>query len=423
VGEKGVVVHSDDNGFGWKAQKTPTDKTLWNVAVGKGVAWAVGVGGTILQKKGGGAWSELQSGANRDLFAIWTDGTQVFAGGRAGTILQAGINDTTLRAQSAGSAHDVMAMTQLPGGDLLAVGAGGSILRSSRVQRMAGVWTQQTPGAHDDDISGIEADARAIYAVGEHGLFLRSEDAGASWRQAATGVNSDYLTRVRPNGRGEVLAVGWDGLVLRSTDWGLNWETGASGIKSALNGLAYLGDAVFAVGQYGVILKSEDGGQSFRRLESKTKEYLEEIWGDDRAIFASGANGALLQSDRRGEKWLERISGTDENLWTGITDDAGNVHVFGTHCIYVRSPDLGEHWEVPKKLCDDETLFGAWGVSHKDLYAAGTGGTLLRSPDGGVTWARLQSGTSQQLYAVWGDGRGTIWAAGRNGTILTGTAH
>src|SRR5205085_8572829 len=122
------------------------------------------------------------------------------------------------------------ALTAAAGGDLLAVGGGGIVLRSSRVQRMAGLWSEQIPGTMDDDLASIEGDARAIYAVGQHGAFLRSDDAGASWRPMVSGVQSDYFTRVRANGRGEVLVSGWAGAVLRSTDYGRNWEAGASGV-------------------------------------------------------------------------------------------------------------------------------------------------------------------------------------------------
>ncbi len=56
------------------------------------------------------------------------------------------------------------------------------------------------------------------------------------------------------------------------------------------------------------------------------------------------------------------------------------------------------------------------------LWAVGPAGTILKSTDGGESWARKDSGTQQGLWgvAVSSDGR-TLWAVGSFGTILKST--
>src|SRR5438034_1171071 len=63
-----------------------------------------------------------------------------------------------------------------------------------------------------------------------------------------------------------------------------------------------------------------------------------------------------------------------------------------------------------------QVLYGVWGSGRKDVFAVGTGGTILHYD--GTSWTVQPSGTPQVLYGVWGS-RGTdVFAVGDGGTIL-----
>src|SRR5439155_245664 len=47
-----------------------------------------------------------------------------------------------------------------------------------------------------------------------------------------------------------------------------------------------------------------------------------------------------------------------------------------------------------------QVLYGVWGSGRKDVFAVGTGGTILHYD--GTSWTVQPSGTPQVLYGVWG---------------------
>ncbi|WP_437537869.1 hypothetical protein WME79_19090 [Sorangium sp. So ce726] len=55
--------------------------------------------------------------------------------------------------------------------------------------------------------------------------------------------------------------------------------------------------------------------------------------------------------------------------------------------------------EVPTSA----SLYGVWGSGSSDVFAVGSGGTLLRYD--GISWMTLNSTTNLQLNAVWGQDR------------------
>jgi photosystem II stability/assembly factor-like uncharacterized protein len=52
------------------------------------------------------------------------------------------------------------------------------------------------------------------------------------------------------------------------------------------------------------------------------------------------------------------------------------------------------------------------------VRTVGTGGEILASADGGITWVHEASGTTADLNAVVCAGMSTLWVAGESGTLL-----
>src|SRR5690606_9836218 len=61
-------------------------------------------------------------------------------------------------------------------------------------------------------------------------------------------------------------------------------------------------------------------------------------------------------------------------------------------------------------------LRGVWGTADDDVWAVGTGGTMLRWD--GRLWTREGEEASFSLNAVWGRAADDVWAAGSAGTLL-----
>ncbi len=89
VGEFGLTLRSDDGGRSFKRQNSCTDKTLYGVSVvGAQGVLAVGAdGGAIETKDGGVTWVVRSTDTTEHLFGIWADSTRALVVGAAGTVL------------------------------------------------------------------------------------------------------------------------------------------------------------------------------------------------------------------------------------------------------------------------------------------------------------------------------------------------
>jgi hypothetical protein len=62
------------------------------------------------------------------------------------------------------------------------------------------------------------------------------------------------------------------------------------------------------------------------------------------------------------------------------------------------------------------TLYSIWGSSPSDVFAVGSGGTILHYD--GSAWSAMSSGTTNELDGVWGSSSSDVFAVGNGGTIL-----
>ena len=170
------------------------------------------------------------------------------------------------------------------GRTLWAVGSGGTILNSEAGGER---WQAKTSGSTSGLGSLVaSSDGRTLWAVGLGGTILKSEDGGERW-QAKTDTSRFELTildvteadlnSLAASSDGRTLwAVGDGGMILKSEDGGERWQAKSSGIwlsrdRSGLTRLAPNslvassdGQTQWAVGSGGTILKSEDGGENWK---------------------------------------------------------------------------------------------------------------------------------------------------------------
>ena len=76
----------------------------------------------------------------------------------------------------------------------------------------------------------------------------------------------------------------------------------------------------------------------------------------------------------------------------------------------------GNSWSSMNSGSATVNLSEVWGSSSTDVFAVGTGGTILHYD--GNTWSNMPSGTSDTLSAVWGSSSSDVYTVGTNGIIL-----
>lgn len=229
-------------------------------------------------------------------------------------------------------------------------------------------------------------------------IALALARAAAGFEPEATVRRVDRLAFIALARAGErILAAGERGRIVISDDAGNTWRVAATPTHATLTSLTFA-DARngYATGHGGTILFTEDGGQSWRRATV--------AWGEKPALFALrmdgdrgiavGGYGAYLESNDRGHTWAARriVARDFDRHLTGIAAcGSGCLVISGEAGTILRSVDAGATWQLLPAPYNG-SFFGAVGAPDGTVIAFGMRGNAFRSRDRGNTWQRVDLG-------------------------------
>jgi len=327
------------------------------------------------------------------------------------------------------------------------------------------------------------ADAQHGFAVGAAGVFLRSDDGGATWSARAVAANSQNLTSISCNtskicilttsagtelirtgeygdaggtvvtpstdpifaaGFGSpqrVVAAGQNGATVVSDDTGVRFTPVGGRIGGTFRALRAGGErnTAYAPGADGALAKTADGGRTWSTGNvPTTADLLDVSFPTATDGYALDVDGGLFHTDNGGAAWEGLNTGSTRRPVTVLAPDASTVLVVGLRGLR-RSEDSGQTFDqVRAKAVRGAQLTGV-ATAHADgtLFVWGPT-TVARSDDGGATWIavpkpgrtareRRSLTTAQVAFAtttvgLLRDTAGRIWRttnAGRRWTLLT----
>ena len=174
---------------------------------------------------------------------------------------------------------------------------------------------------------------------------------------------------------------------------------------------------------HGVIMQTRDGGLTWHPQYRGANRLNDVCFIDHKVGWAVGDKGTVLKTKDGGNTWQTQPSGTAANLASVDFVDADNGWaVAGPSGIspprefIFHTADGGATWEVQL----DSGPLGYRPLYAVDFVSATTGwavgdGRILRTTDGGVTWARQWGHGGRSSFFL---DATTGWAAGGGGTIL-----
>jgi photosystem II stability/assembly factor-like uncharacterized protein len=268
AGSDGKILRSDDDGKSWRAQATPTDLHIQDIAAwDRERAIAVGNAGLIMVTVDGGAtWERVEP--------------------RIKGLMLDKLTRVTVRA----------------GGQSLAVGEFGAVLTSDDFGRTWRLTTEQ----RDVGLNDVAfASATEAWVVGEFGLILRSADGGESWTELR-GPSELSLNAVAFRDREVGVAVGLKGQVLLTGDGGATWREVATAIREHLFDVIWVGDSWFAAGDKGVFASGDGAGDEVQFYKPGEIDHFwhSELEARGDGIYAAGASVGVL----RGGAWTRFAS-------------------------------------------------------------------------------------------------------------------
>lgn len=280
VGERGIVLYSDDGALSWRQARVPVSVSLTNVRfVTKQRGWAVGHLGVVLRTDDGGAtWIKQRDGSGQ-----LQDAQRTLAEGPDKPFFDVHFSDED---------HGFI------------VGAHGQFFKTNDGGNTWLPWQDHIDNPRGKHLYGIAAHGASLYIAGEEGALYRSTDGGQTFAAIKTPYRGSYFGLIYPlkDGDGSVLVFGLRGNAYLSHDAGENWRKIETGTSAAFTAGRMLADgAIVLVSQAGEVLQSVDDGLSWRRLPvTHPFPFSGLVQASDDALILSGGRGIGRVSLRRG---------------------------------------------------------------------------------------------------------------------------
>ncbi len=266
------------------------------------------------------------------------------------------------------------------------------------------------------------ADAGTVVAMSALGGVFRSTDAGQTWVAGDDlgFAGAEFLARLKFLAATEGYAVGLHGQIWRTADAGLSWSlvAGGSDLESFASVKFRAGEGLAAHGND--VLRTLDGGATWQSL-GVTGAF--DVALPDASVRVAVGFG-IRRSIDRGNTWtpvhtlpggqlllaVDFVPSTGGSATTGVA-----VGSSGSNGLMLRTTDGGQTW-APVTIDAVPVLYAvAFSASNPGLgIAAGAGRTLLRTSDGGATWTPVTMSAldaGETIQAVHFTATGAVLAA------------
>ena len=285
VGERGLVLLSDDGGAHWRqAASVPVSATLTAVQfVNERTGWAVGHHGVVLRSEDGGDhWiRQLEGHAAAKLMLQDAE-----SHGNAKAVVEA------QRAVQEGADKPLLALHFANGREGLVAGAFNLLLATQDGGQTWQALSSRLPNPKGAHLYAIDRDGPDLLLAGEQGLLLHSSDGGERFERIATPYAGSFFGVAREAG-GAWLVAGLRGNVLRSADSGKTWTALASPAPASVT--AVLRDAqgaVWLANQAGQLLTPVAGATKLRLVSPTAAQQPASLLRlADGTLLVAGWNG------------------------------------------------------------------------------------------------------------------------------------
>lgn len=254
VGERGLILTSEDQGRRWVQARSPVRSTLTAVQfVDAQLGWAVGHLGVILHSRDGGlSWVRQLDGLQLpELYAQAAQGDEA----------------ATLARQLAADGPDKpwLALSFQDARRGLVVGAYNLALATEDGGAHWQPISARLPNPRSLHLYGVARQGETELLAGEQGLLMRSNDGGSHFEPLASPYRGSWFG-VQALQRGELLLHGLRGSVQLSRDQGSSWQPLDTGLGVSITAVAERADgSLLIASQAGELLQRAPGAASLQR--------------------------------------------------------------------------------------------------------------------------------------------------------------
>lgn len=251
VGERGIVLLSDDNAATWRQVAAPVSVTLTAVRFADSKhGYATGHGGAVLATTDGGeTWVRVLDGNQAARIAL--EAAQASGNVQAQREAQRLLND--------GPDKPLLDLLVTGPQRVVAIGAYGLAYATTDGGKSWRSWSQRLDNPRGLHLYAIRRHGENILVCGEQGLVRLSRDDGLTFTALKTPYNGSFFTAELP-GADDIMLAGLRGNLLRSPDGGATWRHGTAPGAATITASALRPDGALTLAtQAGTVLTERNG--------------------------------------------------------------------------------------------------------------------------------------------------------------------
>ena len=290
VGERGVILLSDDDGKSWRQAKDPVSTSLTRVAFASDkTGWALGHNGVVLKTIDGGEnWTKQFDG--KEALRLNKSKPESHQGELASPGSVQNAND--------GSENPLLALHFFSEQTGIVAGAYGAIFRT---EDGGAHWTSLMSqlGDHNDrhiydirDVNGV------LFLIGEQGDMFKSGDMGRTYAKVVSPSRGSYFGSVASGT--SLIVFGLKGSIDLTENLGQTWVSVKQNDTSVTAGIRLSNGAIILGNEAGQIFRSTDNGKSFDLVAVRNPAPF--------ADLVEASDGAIIQCGLRGVSRLEFVA-------------------------------------------------------------------------------------------------------------------
>ena len=308
VGERGIIIYSDDGGQQWQQASVPVSHALTAVSFASDEhGWAVGHSGVILHSNDSGETWKVQFDGN-DANKAWLK----FAQQRVATLQQ--------RVDAAQPEVDAAQATppdpEAP--DL-------ALQLEDAEYALEDAEEAVKAGPNDPFLDVHFVDVKNGFAAGAYGMLYHTSNGGLKWQLQGNIDNPDryHYYSIATDADGTVYLSGETGILYRSKDGGEQWQTLPTPYDGSLFGITVAADqSVLTYGLRGNIFHSENQGDNWEAVphDSEASLYGGARLANDHIVLV-GSAGTMLESHDNGQTFNVEIH-SSRSTFSNVTANA-----------------------------------------------------------------------------------------------------
>ncbi len=265
-------------------------------------------------------------------------------------------------------------------------------------------------------------------ALGEIGVTYVSINSGGTWSKIGPVPSLGYqdLNSITSYNGVNIWAAGSNGKIIKSTDGGANWTNSSStDITSSINDIEFVsGTRGWAVTSTVLYYTTNAGVNWFNSLSTSAGSQEVKFVSYTRGYFC-GSHG-LVRYCRNGFSWVVPATLPAGAYYSiGVTSDTNIAYLCGANngkSKLIKTINAGTDWVAQTGAEFSGVVFYSVNFPTPTTgWTVGTGGSVYKTTDGGMTWDKQTSNATSTLQSVSFSDENHGIATGENGTIITTT--